>query len=214
MVYTAEETKRSRSTISYIPRPLDLPTLTVKQSTPSPKSKMTSREEEEYFIKNNYVARTLLNEPELPPLTWSNWYKQVDWPKTIVIGTEPFIALYGICTTSFVWQTLGFAFIWGWLTGFGVTAGYHRPFAHRSYEAVLPLRYILLMLAAGSVQGSALWWTRDHRAHHRYTDTDLDPYGAHKGLFHSHIGWLLMKPRRKPGFVDMSDLNHDTSVQW
>ncbi|CAF3739007.1 unnamed protein product [Rotaria sp. Silwood1] len=70
------------------------------------------------------------------------------------------------------------------------------------------------MLAAGSVQGSALWWTRGHRAHHRYTDTDLDPYSAQKGLFHSHIGWLLMKPRRKPGFVDMSDLVRDPSVQW
>ncbi|CAF3208281.1 unnamed protein product [Rotaria sp. Silwood2] len=214
MIFAEDKTKNSCSTVSYIPRSLDLSILTVKQPKPLPQLKTTSSEEEEYIIKNNYVARTLLHEPELPPLTWSNWYKQVDWPKTIVLGSEPFIAFYGICTTPFVWQTLVFTFIWGWLTGLSITAGYHRLFAHRSYQGILPLRYILLLLGAGSVQGSALWWVRGHRAHHRYTDTDLDPYSAQKGLFYSHIGWLLMKPRRKSGIVDMSDLVNDPSVQW
>ncbi|CAF2156333.1 unnamed protein product [Rotaria magnacalcarata] len=214
MIYAEEQTKRSFDNISYVPKPLNLSRSNVNQPTVSPQSKMTSREEEEYFVKNNYVARTLFNEPELPPLSWSNWFKQVDWIKTIVLGTEPFIALYGICTTSVMWQTLLFTVIWGWLTGLGITAGYHRLFCHRSYEANQPLRYILLLLSAGAFQGSAHWWSRGHRAHHRYTDTDLDPYDARKGLFHSHIGWLLMKPRRETGLVDMSDLERDKAVRW
>ena len=214
-MYAGEESKDAHISIPYIPKPLHLPiSSTVTKRSPLPQSKMSAIEEEEDFIKNNYVARTLLNEPELPPITWSNWYKEIDWPKLIVLGSEPFLAIYGICTTSFVWQTAVFTFIYGVLTGLGITAGYHRLFAHRSYEACLPLRYALVTLAAGAVQGSVQWWTRGHRAHHRYTDTDLDPYSAHKGIFHSHIGWLLFLPRRSPGFVDTTDLARDESVQW
>ena len=213
-MYTADQTKGSHGTLPYMPEPLDFSTSTVEELSPLSHSKMTASEEEEYFINNNYVAQTLLKEPELPPITWSNWYREVDWPKMIVLGSEPFIAFYGICTTTWMWQTAAVTFIWGVLTGLGITAGYHRLFAHRSYEATLPLRYILVTLAAGSIQGSAQWWIRGHRAHHRYTDTDLDPYSAHKGLFHSHMGWLLFKPRRTPGVVDTTDLIHDKSIQW
>jgi fatty-acid desaturase len=55
-------------------------------------------------------------------------------------------------------------------------------------------------MGAGSVEGS--------------TDTDLDPYDAHKGLFWSHMGWMLFKPRRKPGVADVSDLTRSPVVRW
>jgi stearoyl-CoA desaturase (delta-9 desaturase) len=213
-MYKTGETKGSHADIPYMPKPLHLPMSTIEESSPLPQSKMSAIEEEEDFIKNNYVARTLLNEPELPPITWSNWYKEINWPKLIVLGSEPFLAVYGLCTTTAVWQTAIFTFIYGLLTGIAITAGYHRLFAHRSYEATRVLRYVLLTLAAGSLQGSVQWWTRGHRAHHRYTDTDLDPYSAHKGLFYSHIGWLLFKPRRNPGAADVTDLTRDECCQW
>jgi len=70
------------------------------------------------------------------------------------------------------------------------------------------------MAGAGAVEGSIKWWSRGHRAHHRYTDTDLDPYSAHHGLFWSHVGWMIFKPRRKPGVADMSDLNKNPVIRW
>ena len=46
-----------------------------------------------------------------------------------------------------------------------------------------------------------------HRAHHRYTDTEKDPYNALRGFFYSHIGWLFLKQDHKRiGRVDISDL--------
>ena len=78
----------------------------------------------------------------------------------------------------------------------GITAGYHRLWAHRAYNASKPLQYFLAIAGAGAVEGSIKWWSRGHRAHHRYTDTALDPYNAHEGFFFSHIGWMLVKPRR------------------
>jgi stearoyl-CoA desaturase (delta-9 desaturase) len=220
MVYITDEIKSTATSMRYVPTPLELPTSTMDKTSPvtteqqQQQAKMTKEQEEEDFVKNNYVARTLLNEPELPPITWSNWYKEVNWPQATFLCLEPFVALYGLFTTGFMWQTVIFTIIWYFLTGFGITAGYHRLFAHRAYEASAPLKYFLLALGAGSVQGSAQWWSRGHRAHHRYTDTDLDPYSAHKGVFYSHIGWLLFKPRRRPGVADVTDLTHDKTIQW
>lgn len=48
----------------------------------------------------------------------------------------------------------------------------------------------------------------------RYTDTDLDPYSARKGLLWSHIGWMLVKPRITPGRADVRDLSQNKVIQW
>lgn len=72
----------------------------------------------------------------------------------------------------------------------------------------------MAIAGAGAVEGSIKWWSRGHRAHHRYTDTELDPYNAHKGFWYSHIGWMILKPRRKPGVADVSDLSKSEVVRW
>lgn len=36
-------------------------------------------------------------------------------------------------------------------------------------------------------------WVRDHRLHHKYTETDADPHNSRRGAFFSHVGWLLTK---------------------
>jgi stearoyl-CoA desaturase (Delta-9 desaturase) len=92
--------------------------------------------------------------------------------------------------------------------------GYHRLWSHRSYNARMPLQYFLAVAGSGAVQGSVKWWARHHRAHHRYTDTDFDPYGAHHGLLWSHIGWMLVKPRSQSGHADVGDLKQNPVVLW
>ncbi|KAJ7194108.1 hypothetical protein GGX14DRAFT_320196, partial [Mycena pura] len=87
-----------------------------------------------------------------------------------------------------------------------ITAGHHRLWAHRSYNAGTFLQYFLAVAGAGAVQGSIKWRSRGHRAHHRYTDTELDPYNAREGFWWCHIGWMFIKPRHKPGVADVSDL--------
>lgn len=71
------------------------------------------------------------------------------------------------------------------------------------------------MLGTGAVQGSLRWWARDHRAHHRYTDTDKDPYNALRGFWYSHIGWMLLKQDpSKIGWASIEDLNQDPWIRW
>ncbi|CAJ0827257.1 5696_t:CDS:2 [Entrophospora sp. SA101] len=87
--------------------------------------------------------------------------------------------------------------------------------AHRAYKASRPLEIFLLFGASGAVEGSVRWWCRDHRAHHRYTDTEKDPYSAHKGLLYSHIGWMLLKQNPNTiGKADISDLNSDPLLRF
>jgi stearoyl-CoA desaturase (Delta-9 desaturase) len=62
--------------------------------------------------------------------------------------------------------------------------------------------------------GSAFFWARKHREHHRYTDTELDPYGINKGILHAHILWTMVKEPSKKIQVDVSDLKKDKIVSF
>lgn len=97
------------------------------------------------------------------------------------------------------------------LTTFGISAGYHRLFAHRSYTTGPVLKGLLLLLGAGAVQNSALSWSHNHRLHHLFTDTDRDPYNAKRGFWYSHIGWVVKVDREDT--CDTSDLQADALVQ-
>ena len=70
--------------------------------------------------------------------------------------------------------------------------GYHRLYSHRVYKAAWPLRAVLVFLGTLGFQGSVKWWVQRHRLHHRYTDTQDDPYNAKRGFWFSHMVNKLM----------------------
>lgn len=67
-------------------------------------------------------------------------------------------------------------------------------------------------------QNSIYEWARDHRVHHKYSETDADPHNAKNGMFFSHIGWLLVKKHpdviSKGKSIDLSDLERDKIVAF
>lgn len=67
-------------------------------------------------------------------------------------------------------------------------------------------------------QQSVYWWARDHRLHHKYTDTDADPYNSRRGLFFSHYGWLMVRKHpmvvEKGKTMDLSDLHRNPLVMF
>eukprot|EP00741_Cyanophora_paradoxa_P011027 tig00020553_g10659.t1 len=157
-----------------------------------------------------------LSEPVETLDKWcSRMYQQLNWLHVPLLTLTPILGLYGILTCPFNVKTYLWAFIYYYITGLGITAGYHRFYAHRSYDANLPMRLFLMLAGTGAFEGSIRWWSRDHRAHHRYTDTDKDPYSAKNGFFYSHLGWMLVKQDpTKIGKADISDLNADPMVRW
>lgn len=104
------------------------------------------------------------------------------------------------------------------ISGLGITAGAHRLWAHRSYKAKWPLRLILMIFNTIAFQDAAYHWARDHRVHHKYSETDADPHNATRGFFFSHIGWLLCKKhpevKAKGKGVDLSDLKSDKIIMF
>lgn len=119
-----------------------------------------------------------------------------NWPAVImfIITTLPVITVvpwyaWSVGFDSFEWTW--FFILWA-LNGLGITAGYHRLWAHRSYEASKPLQIALMLFGAMAVQNSILVWASMHRVHHRHVDdVDQDPYSVKRGLWFSHMGWML-----------------------
>jgi len=97
-------------------------------------------------------------------------------------------------------------------TGTAVTAGYHRLFSHRAYEAAWPLRLALLCFGAAAFENSALAWSSDHRVHHRYVDSEKDPYAITKGFWYAHWIWVMESTNHPIQGVD--DLQKDPLVRW
>lgn len=91
----------------------------------------------------------------------------------------------------------------------GVTAGAHRLWSHRSYKATMPLQ-ILLMVFLSMANQRATHWVRDHRLHHKHSDTDADPHNATRGFLYSHIGWLFVRKhpevKKRGKQINLSDL--------
>lgn len=148
---------------------------------------------------------------EKPPILW------LQASIFVVTGLIALIAVpwYGI-TQGYHWTAwLGFAlFLIG--NGFSITAGYHRLWAHNAYKAHPVIRLALALFGAATLQNSILVWTSGHRRHHRHIDNfDKDPYCAGRGLWFSHIGWMLRDyPASAEDFSNVRDLQRDSIVAW
>ena len=103
-------------------------------------------------------------------------------------------------------------FIMFFAIGLGVTAGYHRLFSHRAYQAVWPVRFILLCLSAASFENSALQWCSSHRIHHHSVDQEADPYNSTKGFWYAHWLWVMLAETTP--IQGVADLEKDPLVRW
>lgn len=145
---------------------------------------------------------------------------EVVWRNVIFLVLFHIGAVYGfyIAFTSAMWQTVLFALSVGSLAGLGLTAGMHRLWTHRSYKAKLPLKIFLAIGATLADQGHIFAWSRDHRVHHKYSDTDADPHNSKRGFFFSHIGWLCFRKNpeviKRGNELDLSDLLADPVVSF
>mmetsp|Transcript_63448 Transcript_63448/g.100929 ORF Transcript_63448/g.100929 Transcript_63448/m.100929 type:complete len:313 (+) Transcript_63448:1852-2790(+) len=109
-------------------------------------------------------------------------------------------------------------FFYEHLGGLGITAGAHRLWSHKAYHGNTLYRFIVMLFNCISFQGELLYWCRDHRVHHKYSDTRKDPHNATRGFWYSHMGWLLLP--RDPQCVEAlkevadHDLLQDPVIQF
>ncbi|XP_016144408.1 acyl-CoA desaturase [Sinocyclocheilus grahami] len=167
-------------------------------------------------------------EPETVEDVFDHTYKEKAGPKppSVIVWRNVFLmsflhvgALYGL----FLFPSAG-VLTWIWFfacllfSALGITAGAHRLWSHRSYKASLPLRIFLAFANSMAFQNDIYEWSRDHRVHHKYSETDADPHNAVRGFFFSHIGWLLVRKHpdviEKGRKLELSDLKADKVVMF
>ncbi|THX15574.1 hypothetical protein D6D13_02006 [Aureobasidium pullulans] len=164
------------------------------------------------------LSKNIPTEKQLLKSTITNilyWPKRIDWVNVIFLIVLPAWAAYQALYTPLRINTLLLSVFFYSFTGISVTAGYHRLWSHSSYSASWPLRLTFALGGAAAFQHSIRWWATKHRAHHRFTDTSKDPYAAHLGFWHAHMGWLVFKQDQKIiGRVNVYDLDQDRIVMW
>ncbi|WP_116366661.1 fatty acid desaturase [Parahaliea mediterranea] len=146
-----------------------------------------------------------------PPLNPVNTAIFVGLPLAALI-LVPFWGIYhGYDSFQWLWAL---AFLY--LNGLSITGGYHRLWAHKAYDAHPALKWFFALWGAGALQNSILIWSSDHRRHHRHVDhDDLDPYSASRGLWFSHMGWMLRQYKsNEPDFSNARDLQRDPVVMF
>lgn len=145
-------------------------------------------------------------------------FHRVEWV------TSSFLIITAILTFTAV-PAYFYFFGWDWFifaiflfyypaTGMSITVGYHRLFSHKSFKAKWPVKLFVLLFGAAAFENSAMWWSSEHRRHHKHVDTDDDPYDISKGFFWAHMGWLMFKLKPDSPMNNVQDLKRDRLVAW
>jgi stearoyl-CoA desaturase (delta-9 desaturase) len=146
---------------------------------------------------------------ESRPFHWVNLSFLVATPILAAVLVPWYGIMYGY--TAFEWVVFAIFMV---LTGMGITAGYHRLWSHKAYDAPWPIRLWWAIWGAAACQNSILDWSADHRRHHKHTDHPTeDPYSASRGFVYSHIGWIVLKSE-DDDFGNCKDLMRDPIVMW
>ncbi|MBC8261722.1 MAG: fatty acid desaturase [Planctomycetia bacterium] len=140
------------------------------------------------------------------------------WSNTLFLSLSPIITLFLLPTYIYYqghhWALTVTAVLMWFFAGLGITVGYHRLFAHRSYEAHPIWKFLALVAGASALQNSALVWSASHRRHHKHTDHGEDPYDATRGFWWSHMRWIFHANERAEDFSNVPDLKADPLVMW
>ena len=149
---------------------------------------------------------SLIPKAEKPPVIWANTLMfAITFAAAAVL-----VPWYGL-THGFSLAEWICAVLLAGANGMAITGGYHRLWAHRTYEAHPVLKVLYLIFGTMALQNSVFAWCSGHRTHHLHVDdVDRDPYSARRGFWFSHIGWMLRDyPSGATDFSNIPDLRKD-----
>ena len=143
----------------------------------------------------------------------------IDWGPTLFLSLTPLASIllgwYYFTRSDWNWTLIGLAVFFYAATALSITGGYHRLFAHKSYQAHPIVKWTYALFGAAAFQNSILKWATDHRIHHQFVDTDKDPYSISKGFWYAHLGWMLLKEPQLPNWKSYArDLIQDPVVMF
>ncbi len=131
---------------------------------------------------------------------------KIDW-----LRCSPFIMTHLACIAAFFTEfrlsLLGVLAVTYAFRVFSLTAFYHRYLSHRAFKTSRVVQFIFAFIAASAAQRGPLWWSSNHRHHHKHTDKEAD---RHSPVVHSfiwsHCGWFLANNSFKTDHTHIKDL--------
>jgi len=141
-------------------------------------------------------------------------HDDIVYPETI-----PFLlvhlACFGAIWTGVTWQAALLGVVLYVVRMFGVTAGYHRYFSHRTFRTSRVAQFLLGWLAQTTAQLGILWWAAKHRHHHRHSDTELDVHSPRQhGFLYAHMGWIFTERHDATDVEAVPDLTKFPELVW
>jgi stearoyl-CoA desaturase (delta-9 desaturase) len=145
-----------------------------------------------------------------PVLTTDN----IAWSRKL-----PFFGVHLACFAAFwtgvCWKAAALCFALYVVRMFGITAGYHRYFAHRSYRTSRFFQFVLALIGSCALQKGVLWWAAHHRHHHQHSDQEEDVHSPERrGFWWSHAGWFLCTRYEETEFQLIKDFAGYPELRW
>lgn len=144
--------------------------------------------------------------------------KDINLTNTAFLILTPIIAVISLIawlnTANFDVNVVIFIVATYIVSGISITAGYHRLFAHKTYEANPLVKFLFLVLGATAFQNSVLKWASDHRLHHSKVDSQDDPYNINEGFFFAHMGWIFLNKNSDIKTRYAKDMLKDKLIMW
>jgi stearoyl-CoA desaturase (delta-9 desaturase) len=151
------------------------------------------------------------------PYTPEEYDKDLD--KINWLSGIPFILLHLGCVlvfwAGFSWAALITLILSYSVRMFGITAGFHRYFSHRTFKTSRFFQFCLAWLGTSSAQKGPLWWAAHHRHHHKYSDTEKDVHSpVQRSLWWSHVGWILSNRFKATNSQMVKDLSRFPELKF
>jgi stearoyl-CoA desaturase (delta-9 desaturase) len=136
-------------------------------------------------------------------------------PTSLIGFTIVHLSALGVFAVGFSWKGVLLCLLSYYVRMFGVTAGFHRYFSHRSYRLNRFWQFCMAVLAMTSAQKGILWWAANHRHHHKYSDQPEDIHSpVQQGFWWSHMGWILATKDGDTDYSKIPDLTKYPELVW
>ena len=142
-----------------------------------------------------------------------------NWNMVFFLTIIPLIGIFGtsiyVYYNGIVWQEPVLLLVFWFISGMGITMGYHRLFAHKSFKTNSFVEWILMIFGSLAFENTILKWVSDHRKHHNLSDTKDDPYSIMEGFWHAHVGWIIKNtPEEQSRIKGVKDLESKSAIKF
>ena len=142
-------------------------------------------------------------------------HNDIIYPAAVPFVIVHIAALVGAFMVEWTWGAVALVIGLYFLRMWGLTAGFHRYFSHRSYKTSRVMQFIIAFIGQMSAQRGVIWWSSVHRHHHLHSDTPEDVHSPiHAGFFFSHVGWIFAPSNMEPDYSSVKDLTRYPELRW